>query len=129
MSSRYASWRHIERLPVAEDVLATKMVVAPLDRPAENEVHLPTEQLPQLVLHLDQRQERWPTILTERDEYIDIAVRAEVVAQRGPEKVELRYAPAFAECTQGTLVDANWEGYPAYSRTPEQRLIGSGANV
>ena len=82
MSSRYATSRHIERPPVAKDVLATKIVVAPLYRSAEYEVHWSTEQLPQLLLHPHQHQERWPTILKERDEYIDIAVRAEVIAQR-----------------------------------------------
>ena len=50
-----------------------------------------------------QIQQRVPGVGFEPDEYVDVAVRAEVVSQHGTEQGDLSDPPASAECGEAVL--------------------------
>ena len=59
------------------------MIAASLDSTSADEVHVATEEPLELLLHIDHVEERVPGRVVERDQHVDVAVRAEIVAQYG----------------------------------------------
>ncbi len=64
----------------AKDRVSTKRIAALLDGGPLDQVHGPSHDRRYLVLHLHDVEETYRRVLLERDEQIDIAVRAEVIA-------------------------------------------------
>ena len=70
---------------------------ARLDTGAFGQVHFAAEERLELLFHANHVEERVARAVLERDQHVDVAVRAEVVAQDGAEKRQLRHLPALAE--------------------------------
>ena len=72
-----------------ENVFASNVVIATLNRTSLQEIDLTSEQVAQFCLHLDQREECRPAIIGEGGQDVDIAVGPEVVSCSRAEKLEL----------------------------------------
>jgi hypothetical protein len=68
------------------------------------QIHGPIKQPAQLLLHPEEPESRRPSGL-ELDQHVDVAARAEVVAQCGPENGEPTNAVLSAELGQSILID------------------------
>ena len=94
--------RRIYRLRRLQDGFASNVVAAPLGGCPFDQIDPAAEYPAQFVLHPRHVRKRVPCFRIETHQKVDIAVRPEIVPQRGAEQRQLRDLPAFAE--SGDLV-------------------------
>src|SRR5262249_42652037 len=107
MSRSVASSRDIQRLSALEDRLAANPVRASLEPAAAHEVHLTAHNVGDLFQHRHAIEKAPVRIRAEGDENVDIAIRAEILAQGGAEQGQLGHLPPATKLLQPSLLELN----------------------
>src|SRR4051794_14731636 len=111
MSSRNASSRDIVRPLVFEYVAPADVIRTSLNGDFLDEIHVPSDNSLQLILHLDQVEQSPARRTLERHQDIDVAVIAKLAGrQNGSKEAQLRNPPFAAECLDRFAVEIERDG-------------------
>src|SRR5260370_479429 len=100
MSRRCASSRSKVWLRALQDGLATDPIRTPLDGALRHEIHLASDDAGEFLFHRDVIQQAPVRVGGEPYQQVQVAVRAEVFAQRRSEHAEFGDLPAVAACIE-----------------------------